>query len=72
MDRILLRPAEVADALGIGRSKAYDLIAKGLLPSVRIGGLMRVSVESLERWVSEQAMARPTQPDQAAEQQADS
>ena len=38
MDRLLLRPAEAAEAIGIGRSKVYELLASGDLPSIRIGG----------------------------------
>ena len=33
MDRLLLRPAEAAETIGIGRSKVYELLASGdLLP----------------------------------------
>ena len=35
MDRLLLRPAEAAEAIGIGRSKVYELLASGDLPSIR-------------------------------------
>ena len=36
--RLLLRPAEAADTLELGRSKMYHLIAIGEVPSIRIGG----------------------------------
>ena len=39
MDRLLLRPAEAAEAIGIGRSKVYELLASGDLPSIRVGGV---------------------------------
>ena len=32
MDRLLLRPAEAAETIGIGRSKVYELLASGDLP----------------------------------------
>lgn len=51
MDKILLRPAEVADMLGIGRSKTYELIAAGQIPSIRIGTAVRVPLELLQEWV---------------------
>src|SRR5947209_7942293 len=35
-ERTLLRAEEVAELLGIGRSKSYELIASGDLPSLRI------------------------------------
>ena len=49
LERILLRPEEVAYALGISRSSAYQLIAAGELPSIKIAGLIRVPRESLEK-----------------------
>jgi excisionase family DNA binding protein len=54
MDKLLLRPLEVAELLGIGRSKTYELIGAGLIPSVRIGTSVRVPVESLRAWISKQ------------------
>jgi excisionase family DNA binding protein len=51
--RLLLRPSEAAEALGISRSRAYELIASGGLPSVRVGGSVRVPVAALERWITE-------------------
>ena len=53
-NRLLLRPAEAGEAIGIGRSKIYELLAAGVIPSVRIGKAVRVPVSSLERFVAEQ------------------
>jgi excisionase family DNA binding protein len=55
VDRLLLRPAEVADVLGVGRSKVYGLLATGELPSVRVGHSVRVPAAALHRWVEEHA-----------------
>ena len=49
--RLLLRPSEAANALGISRAKAYELIAAKDLPSVRLGGSIRVPVEALRVWI---------------------
>lgn len=55
--RLLLRPTEAAEALGVSRSKVYELIAAGTIPSVRIGGTsVRVPAEELRAWVSRQAV----------------
>ena len=51
MERLLLRPQEAADALGLGRSKVYQLLATGDLPSVRIGRCVRVPVAALREWI---------------------
>ncbi len=52
-DKALLRVEEVARLLGIGRSKAYELVASGDLPALRIGRLIRVPRHALDRWIAE-------------------
>lgn len=46
-NRILLRVSEVAEACGMSRSKAYELVAKGLLPAIRIDGMLRIPASAL-------------------------
>ncbi len=53
-DKLLYRPSEVGDAIGVGRSKAYELIASGEIPSIRIGGCVRVPVDALRAWIARQ------------------
>jgi excisionase family DNA binding protein len=53
VDRLMLRVAEVGDAIGCSRSKAYELIASGEIPSVKVGGCRRVPVDALRRWIDE-------------------
>jgi excisionase family DNA binding protein len=53
MDRMLLRPAEAAEAIGVGRSKVYELLASGELPSIRIGGSVRVPLDKLREWIEQ-------------------
>ena len=48
----LLRAEEVAKALRIGRTKAYEMMARGDLPVVRLGRCVRVPRKSLEDWVA--------------------
>jgi excisionase family DNA binding protein len=55
MERLMLRVAEAGDAIGIGRSKAYELVASGELPSVRIGASIRVPVDALRAWAERKA-----------------
>jgi excisionase family DNA binding protein len=54
MERMLLKPTEAAEVIGLGRSKTYELISKGLIPSVRIGKSVRVPVAALRNWVEQQ------------------
>lgn len=58
MERLLLRVSETAKIIGLGKSKTYDLIAKGELPSVRIGKCVRVPVASLKEWVDAQILSK--------------
>jgi excisionase family DNA binding protein len=50
--RLLLTVPEAAKALAISRSKLYELLAAGLVRSVRIDGSRRVPVEALESYVA--------------------
>ena len=40
-----------ANLLGVSRSKLYDLLAEGELPTVRIGRARRIAVADLEAFV---------------------
>ena len=52
-ERALLRAAEVAEILGVGRWKAYELMATNELPVVRIGRLVRVPRAALDQWIAD-------------------
>jgi excisionase family DNA binding protein len=47
VERLLLTPTEAAQALGIGRSKLYELLRSGAVPSVRIGTCRRIPADAL-------------------------
>lgn len=49
---LLLRAEEVAELLGISRSKVGDMIWRSDLPSVRMGRLVRVPRSGLEEWIA--------------------
>ena len=51
MDRLLLRPTEAAELIGVGRSKMYQLLASGELPTVLVGGSVRVPLAKLREWI---------------------
>ena len=53
-EKLFLRIPEVADSLGVSRATAYDLIARGQIPSVKLNGrgkrpILRVPAEALRR-----------------------
>lgn len=50
-ERLAYTVTETADALGIGRTVAYDLIRRGELPHIRIGRSIRIPRASLDAWL---------------------
>jgi excisionase family DNA binding protein len=51
MDKLLLTPEEAARAIGLGRTKVYELLPAGALESVQIGAARRVPAEALREYV---------------------
>ena len=51
MTKLLLKPEEAAEALGICRSKVYALLRSGDLESVRIGASRRIPADALTAYV---------------------
>ena len=51
--REFLKVPEVAEVLRIARSRAYELVAEGDIPSIKIGRSLRVSRTELDRWLEE-------------------
>jgi excisionase family DNA binding protein len=52
-NRGLLRVEQAAHWLGVGRTKAYELVHRGTLPSVTIGRSRRIAVSALEAFVEQ-------------------
>lgn len=59
---LLVDSREVARLLGIGRTKAFELMARDEIPVVRLGRCIRVSREALEIWIARQASSPPLDP----------
>lgn len=49
----LLRPEQVGQILGVGRTKLYSMVRQGELPVVRIGRLVRIPRAALDAWIAE-------------------
>jgi excisionase family DNA binding protein len=54
---LLIESREVARLLGIGRTKTFQMLASGQLPTVRIGRCVRVPVTALQEWIRRQLRA---------------
>ncbi len=46
---------EIQDILGIGKNSAYSLVKSGAFRTVRIGGIIRVSKKSFDKWLDEKS-----------------
>lgn len=64
--RELLTAKEVQALLGLGESKVYDMMARGELPSVRIGRLVRVPRSELMAWIASRTRGRTGSGSEAA------
>ena len=51
MDKLLLTPEEVAEALGVGRTKVYELMRLRLIESVKLGGSRRIPAAALHDYI---------------------
>jgi excisionase family DNA binding protein len=51
----LLRVERVAQLLGVSRSLIFEMIGRGELPSIRVGGCRRVVATELRAWIEDQA-----------------
>ncbi len=49
---LLLSPEEASRVLGISRSKLYQLMAKGEIPSITVGRSRRVPTAELRGWLA--------------------
>lgn len=58
-EKLLLRPDEAAEVLGLSRAMVYRLLKVGELPCVRLGRAVRVPVDRLHEWVRSKAEREP-------------
>jgi excisionase family DNA binding protein len=57
-NKLLYKPAEAADVLGVSRARVYELIAEGTIPSIRLGASLRVPVDALQQRIADLAQKR--------------
>jgi excisionase family DNA binding protein len=49
----MMRPADVANELGLSKVRVYALIRSGEIPATRVGGRIRIPRQAWEVWLSE-------------------
>jgi len=58
VERLLYTVEETAAALGIGVTKAKELIAAGELRSIKIGRLRRIKISSVQEYIALRELAQ--------------
>ena len=56
----LLKIEEAARVLSLGRSKTYQLVMEGAIPSIHIGRSRRIPAAALERWIDQRTQEAET------------
>lgn len=57
MERVTLTVAEMAQYIGIGLNKAYELVNSKRLPCLKIGRTYRIPKAALDEWLIKQSVA---------------
>lgn len=52
---ILMTVPELAEYLGIGKNRAYDLLRKNIIKGFRIGTVWKVSKEAVELYIRQKS-----------------
>lgn len=58
MEKLVYSVQEVAEALGISKSYAYELVRKGIIPSLQLGKKRITPKEKLKIWINEKIESR--------------
>ena len=58
--RLVLSPEEAARELSVSRSKVYELIASGGLPTILVGKRHRIPLGALKAWIRRQRRVAST------------
>ena len=61
METRLLKGAEVAKIIQVSKAHAFALMKRGEIPTIRIGKIVRVKLEDLERYINEKAVQNENQ-----------
>ena len=52
MEKLVYSIQEVADLLGISKSYAYELVRKGIIPTLVLGRKKVISKEKFNQWIN--------------------
>lgn len=52
IEPLLLSVTHVAKLIGFGRTKTYELVQSGKIPSIEVEGRLRVTRQALDAWIA--------------------
>lgn len=55
---LLFSVTQLARMIGFSRSKAYQLVREGKIPSITVEGRTRVTRDALDKWIDQQPQRR--------------
>jgi excisionase family DNA binding protein len=58
LERLAYRAGEVAQWLGLSRTRIYQLMASGKMPSCKVGASVLIPANSLRRWLAKHTGTR--------------
>lgn len=53
----LIRPEELSERLGVRKGTIYSWVRRGVIPCVRLEGLVRFDLEEIGGWIKERKKA---------------
>ena len=57
-EALLYSPTNVAKLIGFGRTRVYELIKAGKIPSIQVAGRTRVRRDMLEAWIESESHSK--------------
>lgn len=55
---LLFSVTQVAKLIGFSRTKTYEMVQHGRIPSIVVEGRTRISLKALNRWIAQQPQRR--------------
>jgi excisionase family DNA binding protein len=53
IEPLLFSVTQVAKLIGFGRTKTYELVQAGKIPSIQVEGRLRVTRQALDAWIAQ-------------------
>jgi excisionase family DNA binding protein len=60
IEPLLYSVAQVAKLIGFGRTKTYELVQTGKIPSILVEGRTRITRKALDAWIAQKPTCSPT------------